>query len=263
MYELQYEPLIINKSLKPWEISVIPWDTETFGFGVSTLKPCNDIDDYDSDTLIKALRAYSEDKKIHLITASIPAKQFRAGLILQKAGFHMIDIALSVRYESRTDFSEEKSQTLYLAPATPDEMDTLVEIAAVSFQHGRYHLDPHFPRALADKRYREWVTRCLEPQNPQQVLTAKTDNTICGFSVVEYKNSEGYLHLNAIDTQWQGKKLGSKMIAQSLHYLENLGAKSVSTKISASNLSAINMHARLNGHFTAAEYLLHWHHKET
>jgi hypothetical protein len=197
-----------------------------------------------------------------MITASIPAEQIQTSLLLQRAGFYVIDIALSVRYDNLQDILQNKSQRLSLTPATPSEMSLLVDMAGVSFRHGRYHLDPCFPVPLADQRYKDWLNRCLQADNPQQVLTAKVDKAICGFSVVEYKDSKGYLHLHAMDSKWHGQKLGREMIMQSLRFLNDVGAKSVDTKISSLNLGAVNMHSRLNGRFIEAQRLLHWHWKE-
>ncbi|MDH4203069.1 MAG: hypothetical protein OEV87_09250 [Phycisphaerae bacterium] len=260
MFELHYEPFIINDKLKTWEIAVVPWDTETFGFGVSVLNPMYDKDSIGNPVPLKnALEVYSESKRVDMITASIPAMQMKISFLLQTAGFRLIDTALSVRYENLHAYSDKDSTELSLTPVVPSEMEFLVDMAGTSFHHGRYHMDPRLPNALADRRYKDWISRSFDSRNPQQVLTAKVDGAICGFSVVECGDSRGYLHLHAIGSIWQGKKLGHEMISQSLRYLYTLGAKSVGTKISASNLRAINMHARLNGHFVAADRLLHWH----
>jgi RimJ/RimL family protein N-acetyltransferase len=263
MFELHYEPFIINDKLKAWKIAAVPWDTETFGFGVSVLSPFYDEVFTDKFTSLEnALEAYSKSKQVRMITASIPAMQVEMSLLLQKAGFHLIDTALSVCYDNLHNFSENSSQRLSLAPVTSAEMSLLVDMAGVSFRHGRYHMDPRLPNTLADQRYKDWLDRCHKPDNPQQILTARFDGTICGFSVVEHKAAEGYLHLHTIDSKWRGKKLGQGMIIQSLRYLHNLGANCIDTKISASNLRALNMHARLHGRFITVERLLHWHRQE-
>ncbi|MHC5000071.1 MAG: GNAT family N-acetyltransferase [Planctomycetota bacterium] len=264
MFELNYEPFIVSDNLNAWEIAVIPWDTETFGFGVSMLNPlCDEICTDKFTSLKNALEVYSDRKQVDMITASIPAMQVEMSSLLQKAGFRLIDTALSVRYDNLGDLAENNAKRLSLAPVVPSEMEFLIEMAGISFYHGRYHMDPCLPNTLANKRYIDWLNRCLSPDNPQQILAAKIGDTLCGFSVVGCKDSEGYLHLNAIDAKWQGKKLGSEVILQSLRYLYNLGAKSVETKISASNLRAINMHARLNGRFISVDRLMHWHRQES
>ncbi len=263
MFELQYEPLIMNEKLKPWEIAVIPWDSESFGFGVSALEPCYDDKQSNQAALLEdALKAYCQDKQVRLITATISSDQHAASLLLQKAGFYFIDLSLSVHYGNLKDISTGSPAGFSLTMATPEEIDVLVEMAGRSFQHGRYHLDDCFPRPLADRRYADWLSRCRDSDNPQQILCARIHDAICGFSVVENKGSKGYMHLHALDSKWRGKKLGTGLILQSLDYLRGLGAETAGTKISSSNLNALNMHSRLNGRFTAADRLLHWHHPE-
>lgn len=263
MFELLYEPLIITEDLKPWEIALIPWDTETFGFGVSALKPCyGNKYIHMADSLKEALEAYSKSKGVHLITAAIPAEERATSVFLQGAGFDFIDVTLRVTYENLEDLPMPCNTALSVVPATPDEIEIIADIAGCSFQHGRYHQDIYLSRSLADQRYRDWVLRCLDPENPQEVLAVKFEDAICGFSVVEHAGGEGYLHLHAISSKWQGRRLGFEMILQSLRYLYNSGAKSIDTKISASNLKAVNMHSQLNGRFADVEYLWHWHRKD-
>jgi hypothetical protein len=264
MFELHFEQFNIREDLVSWEIATVPWDTETFGFDVSLLKPHYDMKFHsnEANALKDALIKYSQNRHVRLIIVSIPSEQFQTCALLQKAGFRVIDTALGVRYENLHEIIKKDSLRLSLSPAVPDEMNILADMAAISFQHGRYHLDPCLPRILADQRYKDWLKRCHHPENPQKILTARVNHTICGFSVVEYNDSRGYLHLHAIDFKWHGQKLGQEMIIQSLRYLYEAGARHAETKISASNLAALNMHSRLQGRFIAAETLLHWHQTE-
>ena len=262
MFELQYEPLILSETMRPWEIAFIPWDSETFGYGVAALSPCNDEKGaYKAGLLEKALTDYSKDKQVSLITASIPADEYSVSLLLQQAGFCFIDLSLRVLYENFNIDSVSNRPMLSVVPATPEEVDVVVEMAGGSFQHGRYHQDISIERSLADQRYRDWVRRCLDPENPQEILVVKFEDSICGFSIVERKENHGYLHLHAIDSKWRGRKFGAEMVMQSINYLHNLGVESIGTRISASNLKTLNMHSRLKGQFTAADLLLHWHSK--
>jgi ribosomal protein S18 acetylase RimI-like enzyme len=239
MFELQYESLIINEKLKPWDIAVIPWDTETFGFGVATLNPYDIGSQYtDAGSIDEALKVYSKDKQVRVITATIDSEQNETSLLLQRSGFRFIDMSLSVHYDNLKDISTQGPCGLSLA---------------------QYHMDSSIEKSLADQRYNDWISRCLEPESQQQVLAVKFNDEICGFSVIELKGPEGYLHLHALDSKWRGKKLGSGMILESMKYLHDLGAETAGTKISVSNLNALNMHSRLNGRFTTAERLLHWH----
>jgi GNAT superfamily N-acetyltransferase len=264
MFELHYEPLERSENLKRWEIAVIPWDTETFGFGVYVLKARPDAGDIGNEAgaLEAALNACAQSRQAPMIIASVPAEQTELSFLLQRAGFNLIDIALGIRYENLDNLCAPPAGNLSLRPAAASEMNTLVEIAGVSFRHGRYHMDPDFSASLADQRYRDWIRRCFDPANPQQILTALSDEAICGFSVVECTGTEGYLNLHAIDPQCQGKKLGTRLIAESLRYLHNRGANSAGTKISASNLQAMNMHFHLKGRFATAERLFHRHQRK-
>jgi hypothetical protein len=260
MFELEYEPLIISESLKPWKIAVIPWDTETFGFGVSVLDPCGfDVNNEELPSLIKkALEMYVLHKRVKLVTTTIPAAQEKLGFLLQQAGFYFVDQALDIQYDCPAESAFLSPERFSLIPALPQDTDLLTQIAGYSFQHGRYHQDSRIPLILANRRYSDWVRRCFSPSNPQQIMKAVFENDICGFSIVECRGKSGYLHLHAIDSKWQGQKLGKAMIVESIRYLYRLGTQRVGTRISASNIKTMNMHSALRGRFVSSDRLYHW-----
>jgi ribosomal protein S18 acetylase RimI-like enzyme len=264
IFDLQYESLILHGKRLACDVAAVPWDTETFGFGVATLRlSCGDcLQDNESFTLKEALAAYAERTNTQLVITSIPSDHKADSLAFQSAGFRAIDMALSVSYESLNGVFGQHPVEISLTPMTPEQADSLIELAGGSFQYGRYHRDTSISDVLADERYKDWMRRSLNPNNPQIVLAAMWQGHICGFSVVENTGTEGYLHLHAIDSRWQGKRLGAQMICESLRYLDGMGVETVRTKISAANLRALNMHARLKGRFTNAEQLLHWHWEE-
>lgn len=259
MFELHYTTLLQSEK-QTWEIAVIPWDTETFGLGVASLR--GSFENYQSEDALlleKALERYSENEEIRLVITTIPIGEKATSFFLQRAGFRLIDLSLSISYPNLNHLPEKVPKGISLKPAVSEEIEDLITMAGISFHHGRYHMDPFISEYLANQRYKDWLRRSSDPGNQQQLLTVKYNNTICGFSVVECRESEGYMHLHAIEAKWQGKKLGSGMIIESLRYLRDAGAERAGTKISASNLKALKMHAQLNGQFTAAERLLHWH----
>ena len=70
---------------------------------------------------------------------------------------------------------------------------------------------------------------------------------------------EGYLHLIALSPEWRGKGLGVELLDSSLNYLKTRGVELVKSKVSASNMSALNMYSALGAEFMDCEHLLHWH----
>ncbi len=260
MFNVHFEPLPIKNSQTYWETSIIPWDSETFGFGVGTLQLTSDLmlEDYPS-RLTEALKIYSENKKIEIITTSIQSNERNLSYFLQKAGFTVIDQTFSIQYHPLNNADWEPTNELSLTMATPQDINTLLDIAGQVFQHGRYHFDPNIDNHLANQRYKDWLSRSMHPDNSQQVLTAKSNNEICGFSIIESNGDDGYMHLHGIEKSWQGKKLGKELILQSLNYLSKNGSKKVGTKISASNIKAVNLHSKLHGIFVDSHQLLHWH----
>jgi hypothetical protein len=260
MFELNYKPFSISSGMEAWKIALIPWDTETFGFRISDLQTATPEDPTVTATLLRAaLGKYCQENQVQLITTTVSKEEKIISRLLQEVGFYFIDLSMTVKYEHLEFISAAGLDGFSLAPATSEEFEILLKLSGTVFKHGRYHQDPLFSRSLADKRYQDWLRRTQCPDSEQLLLTARINRDICGFSIVGYKGSEGYLHLNAIDPRWQGKHAGLRLISQSLAFLREKGATTVFSKISACNLAAVNLHSFLKARFVNPQLLFHRH----
>ena len=258
MFEQHFE-FVTEDSPGSGKIALIPWDIETFGFGVADFKI-----DYSQESLQNChqlegqIEKWAKHHNVELIGTTVAAEDSLKLAFIQSLGFCYIDTTLSVHYK---DVQKRRfpSSRIELLPADKTALDEAVEICGSVFCTGRYHADKYFPKHLADKRYQDWVRRTFAAENPQKLLTALIDGQVCAFSVIQVNGREGYLHLNAVAPKWQGQKIGLGLVASTLHYFQNQGVDVVHSKISASNIRALNLHSRLGARFDDSQILLHWH----
>lgn len=257
MFEQHYEP-ICEDSTNLGRIALVPWDIETFGFGVADYET----DELETDSLVPSqisrhLEAWSKAHEVELVGTTVPASNSSKLYFLQSLGFRYIDTTLVVRYE-QIQTTKYPSAEITLTPAGKNDLTPVIQICGQAFKIGRYHADPCFPRQLADKRYQQWASRTFDPENPQVLLVAKMNDQVCAFSIVQTDGKQGYLHLNAVHPQWQGKRIGSGLIASTMRYFQKQGVSFVLSKISAANVPAINLHSSLGAKFYDPRVLLHW-----
>ncbi len=241
------------------QIATIPWDIETFGFGVADYKF-----DYSQNptshnrVISKKIEQWAKQNNIELIGTTAEANDYSQIAFIQSLGFRYIDTTILVKYPNIQQSQYPKSN-LVIAPAIAEQLDEIVQISSDVFETGRYHSDKSFPKKLADKRYRDWVKRAFHKENQQELFVLQKNNQICAFLVIEIKGKEGRLHLNAVSRNFQGKGIGSDSIALMLSYYKNNGVENAITKVSVSNTRALNLHSKLGAQFENSQILFHWH----
>jgi len=258
MFEQHYE-LICKDFPSFGRIALVPWDIETFGFGVADYQTGDpDTEAHDSSRLMEHLKGWAESHQVELVGTTVPASNIARLLSLQSLGFRYIDTTLVVRYD-RIQESQYPHTKVTLRLADRDELEPVVQICGEAFKNGRYHADKRVPVHLANKRYQEWASRTFDEENPQTLLVAKIMGQVCAFSIIEFDRKQGYLHLNAVAPRWQGQKIGIGLLASTMRYFQKNGVELVRSKISAANTHAMNLHASLGARFYDPQILLHWH----
>ncbi len=258
MFELHYEP-ISNDLANSGQIALVPWDIETFGFGVANYKTDElNTSLRDSSRLREHLEAWAKTHEVELVSTTISASDIRRRYFIQSLGFRYIDTTMVVRYE-RVQSTNYPHTKVTLKPAQKDDLAPVMQICGQVFENGRYHADVRVPRDLADKRYQQWASRTFDPANSQILLVLKMRGEVRAFSIVQIGGEQGYFHLAAVAPQWKGKRIGVGLFASTMCYFQKQGASFVLGKISAANAPVINLHASLGARFSDPGVLLHWH----
>lgn len=258
MFEQHYE-LMCKDSPNSGRIALVPWDIETFGFGVADYEVDDpNADPHDSSWFREHLEVWAKAHEVELVGTTVPASDTSKLYFFQSLGFRYIDTALAVRYEHVQD-AKYPSTKVTVRPAEKDELEPVIQICGEAFQNGRYHADERIPRHLANKRYQEWASRTFAAENPQILLVAKIKGQVCAFSIIQFDSKQGYLHLNAVAPRWQGQKIGIGLLSSTMRYFQKKGVDLVLSKISAANTRAMNLHAFLGARFYNPQILLHWH----
>ena len=241
------------------QIALIPWDIETFGFGVADYKI-----EYSKDCpsknqqIAEKIQKWAKDNNVELVGTTADAADISKISFIQSLGFRYIDTTISLRYKNVQKL-EFPSSDFEVLPADESTLEGIVEICGISFSSGRYYADIRFPKQLADKRYQDWVRRSFSQESSQELFVTKVNEKVCGFMILEAKGTEGWLHLAAVLPKWQGKHMGLAVYSSSLIYLQKQGVDLVHAKVSASNVPVFNLHTRLGAKVFNSDILFHWH----
>jgi hypothetical protein len=170
-----------------------------------------------------------------------------------------VDLSLQValiRLKSRTRTLRSGS----VRPAAAADHAGIEQIAATSFDFGRYHRDARFPRALADRRFGLWMRNTLREGRPEhRFYVMGPEGTPTAFMFVEVRESRVRLQLGGVSRSTGHGLQGPLLFAGVLDALEAEGARSVVATISAANTAVLNIYASLGFHASKPEFTFHWH----
>jgi hypothetical protein len=237
-------------------LSVLEIDTEIFGFPVAewTLPA-------EPERLVAAAGLFHEKAdalQACLVSCRVPAEQFRMLAAVQDVGFRVVDclVALGLRNAQKT---EPPGEPLPLREARDSDVAELEDIAGQAFQTGRYHLDPAFPRPLADKRYRQWVHNALTGRLPGAVLVAEIDGVIAGFLVHRIEGDRCDGQLACVNPRFKHGIVMFALLNGHTAWLRVHGVRRTTGRISIGLMQAININLAGGADLRSADYVLHWH----
>jgi RimJ/RimL family protein N-acetyltransferase len=254
-----YRPL--SNTYPAWgEITLLPWDTEIFGFPVADFQAGPEPPDReDSREFRHALSRFCEETHAELVSTRCPAQAVGEIGNLSRAGFVSVDLNFEVVL-SRVRTAKIPTARFSCRAVEPEDFDEIYRIAGKAFQFGRYHTDPRFPRELADRRYVHWMRSALTRRSAgQDVFAVGPPGKPIAFLHAAFENTSVDIRLAAVDPESDFGVAGLALYEGALRLLHERGYTRAKARISAANTAVVNIYAALGFQFTKPEVVLHWH----
>jgi RimJ/RimL family protein N-acetyltransferase len=238
------------------ECSIVPWDSEIFGFPVAQIDHLDFGDAKGPSGVFDAFETWCAQHDVRLVSCRLDHLRLRESMALEDAGFRFVEMVYGLRLDSFDGISPPH-RAIQVAEAKAGDLSAIEDIAHSAFTTGRFVLDPRLPPELSQRRYATWVRNSFGSSG-QKILKAEVDGDLAGFFIVEKRSGNGvYWHLTAIAPRWQGKGIGASVWRTMLLQHRTAGATSVETTISAHNLPIINLYQRLGFRFASAQMTFH------
>jgi L-amino acid N-acyltransferase YncA len=251
------DPTRLERAGASLECSMVPWDTEIFGFPVAQVTGVELDEHADPKDVLGALDAWCAGNDVRLVSCRLNHLQLRESMALEELGFRFIETVYRPRFD-RFEGVGAPRHLIEVAEATSADASAIEEVASHAFTTGRFLLDHRLAPELSDRRYATWVRTSFE-SSEQTILKAEVEGDLVGFFVVEQRPDRSvYWHLTAVAPQWQGKGMGMSLWQTMLIRHTAEGASFVETTISGHNLAIINLYARLGFTFGGAQMTFHW-----
>lgn len=237
--------------------TLVPWDTEIFGFPVAQIKKLEVNNPLSAAETYSAFQEWLDLNGIMIASCRLPHDRLRESMFLEIKSFRFVEMVLHPKIQGIQNLNISKD-SLFITPAKESDLPILQDIAERAFSYERYHVDPRLDRNLGNKRYGHWVKNSLHHPN-QRLLKIMDGQNIVALFIIESKEEQSvYWHLTAISPHWQGQGYGRRVWLAMLRYHQEEGQDTVITTISARNVTVLNLYAKLDFRFLPAEMTFHW-----
>jgi GNAT superfamily N-acetyltransferase len=207
---------------------------------------------------LHAVRAAIDAAGAHadwMIEARVPVGEPAQSAVLARHGFRIADTNVQLRREARAG----APVTAGIRFATPADEAAVRTLAARCFSQTRFHLDPHIPRAAADRVKEEWAANYFSGRRGEWMVVAEDAIGVCGFNqVLRAADDSLVVDLIAVAERARQRGHAAAMIEYAARVcLDRPAAVSIGTQIA--NFGSLSVYTRLGFRPTTATYVFHLH----
>lgn len=179
---------------------------------------------------------------------------------LTRAGFFVVDVNVTFAHEARAARVEAPADVLVSRAGSGDE--AVLAIAGSCFRFSRFHLDPDFDRALADRVKREWVASYLAGRRGERLLVARRAGRPVGFLAVLATPGAWVIDLVGVATEEQSRGAGRALVAAFFEEGRRAGAATFRVGTQVANVPSLRFYERAGFRVESSQYVLHRHARE-
>ena len=237
--------------------SLVPWDTEIFGFPVAQIHHLEVADFLFAVDEYCKFQEWLDINQIRIVSCRLPHNQLRESMFLESKGFRFLEMVLHPKIEG-LGYLDIPEDHLVITPALESDLPAIQDIAEQAFGHERYHVDPRLDPRLGNIRYGRWVRNSLHHPWQRLLKIMDGEHIVALFIIESRENRSVYWHLTAISPSWQGRGYGQRVWRAMLRHHQEEEQDCVMTTISARNIAVLNLYAKLDFRFLPPEMTFHW-----
>ena len=226
-------------------IKKLPWDSDFFELKIAEISnqkttTNKNLEDFD---LI-----YYKSKE----SFTIKIKGFKNSFSEIKILF--VKDILSNKIEDNNIFSIKK---------TVFNVSEIYELAYESGKFSRFNLDPKFNHNKFIELYKKWVDNAMNNSFADDLIVYKESDKILGFVTYQISGDEATIGLIAVNPDFQGKGIGSKLLNHVEQHLFNKKIKKLYIPTQKSNKTACDFYSKLGYNIHEIIHIKHYWRNDT
>lgn len=135
--------------------------------------------------------------------------------------------------------------------------DQLKKLALFVGLNSRFGLDPKITLDRCKKVYETWLDNSVKKNIAKEVLVIRRDNKIVGFVTLGEKNGRGDIGLIAVDENYRGQQLATKLVYAAQLWCKQQGYKTAQVVTQKTNVAACKLYEKNGYHLEKVENFYH------
>jgi len=192
--------------------------------------------------------------------AKIPTADVASVMSLGCLGFSVVDVNVTLECSTPRETKLAPSP-VRVREHRDEDAPAALEIADTSFVFSRFHLDPNFPKHMANRIKREWVASYVRGDRGDRLLVAELDGQVAGFLAAlvstDDRSSVGTIDLIGVSPMFQRRGVGRCLVTEFLRVYSDKTKLRVGTQVA--NAPSIRLYEQCGFRFAESAYVLHAH----
>lgn len=223
-------------------VTLLDWDTNFFGYdiGKCTITRTNNFD-------IKELKnSLSHFKLIYVFSDyELPPQK----------GLNLVDI--KVLFSKVCEFHECDDKIIRFN-SKKHNYEQLLKLTYLSGSYSRFRLDKNFENDEFKRLYKEWLDKSIDNIIADKVFIKKSQDEISGFITLNINHLNiAKIGLIAVDTNYQGKNIGSNLIKACDNYSLKNGCENIEVSTQKNNEAAMKLYKKIGFQIKNMIYIYH------
>jgi ribosomal protein S18 acetylase RimI-like enzyme len=213
----------------------LEWDSRHFDLNIGRV---------DGNTLSEAaaFEIAEERERFDCVYLLADADHVETAERAHQLGFRMVDVRITLA-QTLSDTSGAVTGDSMMRAAVASDLPRLEALAATSYRSTRFYFDRRFEPSRVDEMYRVWIRN--ELNNPSAKVWAIDDAAgVVGYTSCTVKGSESEIGLVAVSEATRGTGKALALLARSLGWAAECGAKRMAVVTQARNVAALRLYER-------------------
>lgn len=223
------------------EVHGLDFDTRLFGAKLGAITRTSDTPPSIADLEVTLAQARA-DGFAHVIFRT-GAEDSASIWAAEASGMLLVDIGVDSTFDLLRTPLPAQPATPLVREARADDMATLQDLAAVAFVRSRFVIDPFFSKEANVLLHRTWVKN-LFGGLARAIFVAEIDGVVAGFVSNSISGDETRIPLIATNAEFRRAGIGKALIAKSVNWAAEQGAKLAHVKTQAHNYPALALYHR-------------------
>jgi len=182
--------------------------------------------------------------------AKAPQTDVRLARDLKYAGFIQVETLLTYWKQPSEDMATDSR----LREARDSDCESVKKIAERSFRYSRFHADPKFDSALANRIKAAWAGNFFQGQRGHRMLVAEERGHLSGFILLVENPKATTVDLIAVDPAFQAQGLGQALLSAA----ERKGRR-IFAGTQQANLASCRLYQKCGYRVDKSESVFHFH----